>query len=90
VVQTFSSACAKLDARGLKVQGITTDGSSLYPGPILGVFGPVAHQVCEFHIIAQLAKAVLKAVARARKARAACKPSARSTMPEPVSVRMTL
>ena len=57
----------KLDARGLKVQGITTDGSPLYPAPILEVFGPVAHQVCEFHIIAELTKSVLKAVARTRK-----------------------
>ena len=58
----------KLDARSLSVQGITTDGSPLYPGPIVDVFGAVAHQVCEFHIIAELTKAALKAVAKARKA----------------------
>ena len=58
----------KLDARGLRVEGITTDGSPLYPAPVAEVFGTAAHQVCEFHVIAELAKSVLKAVARTRKA----------------------
>ena len=58
----------QLDARSLSVQGITTDASTLYPGPVREVFGPVAHQVCQFHIIAELTKAVLKVVARARQA----------------------
>jgi len=40
---------AELDSRGLGLCGITTDGSSLYPEPIANVFGPVRHQVCEFH-----------------------------------------
>ena len=56
-----------LDARGLILQGITTDGSGLYPEPIAQVFGPVTHQICEFHIIADLTQAVLRAVARVRK-----------------------
>ena len=58
----------KLDARGLKVRGVTTDASPLYPGPLAEVFGPVAHQVCQFHVIAELTKAVLKAVAKTRRA----------------------
>ena len=57
----------KLDARGWKVLGITTDGSPLYPDPIREVFGGAAHQVCEFHVIAELTKSVLHAVARTRK-----------------------
>ena len=57
----------KLDARGLQVQGISTDGSPLYPEPIAEVFGVAAHQVCEFHVIAELTKSVLRAVARTRK-----------------------
>jgi len=57
-----------LTARNLKVLGITTDASPLYPKPILEVFGPVPHQVCKFHVIAELTKAVLKAVARTRQA----------------------
>jgi hypothetical protein len=58
----------KLDARGLKVRAVTTDASPLYPGPLAEVFGSVAHQVCQFHVIAELTKAVLKAVAKTRKA----------------------
>jgi hypothetical protein len=53
-----------LKAPGLAVKGITTDGSPLYPAPIREVFGPIAHQVCEFHVIAELTKAVLHTVAK--------------------------
>jgi hypothetical protein len=56
-----------LDARGLTVKGITTDGSSLYPEPIKMVFGEIQHQICEFHVIKEIIKAVLKAIAQARK-----------------------
>ena len=35
----------QVDARGLAVRGITTDGSSLYPGPPALVFAGVPHQV---------------------------------------------
>jgi hypothetical protein len=56
-----------LDARGLNLHGVTTDGSPLYPGTISKVFGEVPHQVCQFHVIAELNKAVLKAVAKARR-----------------------
>ena len=58
---------AELDKRRLSLQGITTDGSPLYPTPIAEVFGPIPHQVCEFHVIAELNKAVLKAIARVRR-----------------------
>ena len=57
-----------LDSRGLKLKGITTDGSGLYPKPILEVFGNVPHQICEFHVIADLTLSVLRAVAKVRKA----------------------
>jgi len=57
----------ELAARGLKVEGITTDGSALYPDPIREVFGNIPHQVCEFHILQEITKAVLKAVARTRR-----------------------
>ena len=56
-----------LTARGLTLQGITTDGSPLYPTPIAQMFGSVAHQVCQFHVIAEINKAVLKAVAKTRR-----------------------
>jgi len=56
-----------LKARGLGLKGITTDGSPLYPTPIAQVFGKVPHQVCQFHVLAEINKAVLKAVAQARR-----------------------
>ena len=62
--QRFQNA---LQARGLRLQGITTDGSPLYPKPITNVFGAIRHQICQFHVIAELNKAVLKAVAKVRR-----------------------
>jgi Transposase len=56
-----------LTARRLTVRGITTDGSSLYPEPIAAVFGAIPHQVCTFHVLREVTKAVLSAVARERK-----------------------
>jgi len=63
-----------LDARQLVVKGITTDGSALYPPAIAEVFGAVPHQICEFHILADLSRAVLRAVAKVRKDLAARQP----------------
>jgi Transposase len=63
-----------LTARDLTLRGITTDGSALYPEPLAEVFGGVRHQLCEFHIVAEVVKAVLGAVARARKRLAAQQP----------------
>ena len=63
-----------LKARGLELKGSTTDGSNLYPEPISKVFGDVPHQVCEFHVLKELTKAVLRAVAKVRKELAASKP----------------
>jgi hypothetical protein len=63
-----------LDARGLCLAGITTDGSPLYPTPIVQVFGDIPHQICQFHIIKELTGAVLHAVAKVRK-------SLKATMP---------
>jgi hypothetical protein len=59
---------------GHTVRGITTDGSPLYPQPIALALGDVPHQVCEFHILKELTKAVLHAVARLRKELAAQAP----------------
>lgn len=58
---------ALLDARGLTLEGITTDGSPLYPEPIADIFGETNHQICEFHVLQEINKAVLKAVAQTRK-----------------------
>jgi hypothetical protein len=63
-----------LTARGLTLKGITTDGSSLYPEPIAAVFGEVPHQLCTFHILREVTKAILSAVAQERKRLAASAP----------------
>jgi hypothetical protein len=63
-----------LTARDLTLLGITTDGSALYPVPLAEVFGGVRHQLCEFHIVADVVKAVLGAVASERKRLAAKQP----------------
>jgi len=58
---------AHRDARNLKVVGITTDGSDLYPVPLKVVFPGVPHQVCEFHVLKEITQAVLHALAKVRK-----------------------
>ncbi len=67
ITQFFQRFQGALQARGLTLRGITTDGSPLYPAAVVQVFGAVSHQVCEFHILAELTKAVLHAVAKARR-----------------------
>jgi phage tail protein X len=63
-----------LVARGLTLCGVTTDGSALYPEPLREVFGKVRHQICQFHLVAEVVKAVVGAVASARKGLAAMQP----------------
>jgi len=76
-----------LKQRGLTLRGITTDGSALYPEPIANVFGDVPHQVCEFHVIKELTKAVLRAVAKVRKELAATKPNLGRGRPSSAAAR---
>jgi hypothetical protein len=64
-----------LEARDLRLAGITTDGSPLYPVPLSEVFGDVPHHICEFHVLAEVVKAVLRAVASERKRLAEAKPT---------------
>lgn len=47
-----------LSARALPLFGITTEGSALYPVPLREVCGNVPHQICTFHIVAEVSKAV--------------------------------
>ena len=61
-------------ARSGTVLGLTTDASPLYPLPISLVFPGIRHQVCEFHILKEITKAVLGVVARMRKRLAEQKP----------------
>lgn len=69
----FTAFRDALHVRGLVLRGITTDGSPLYPGPISTIFSGVRHQVCEFHVLAEITKAVLHAVSKVRKQLAARK-----------------
>jgi hypothetical protein len=67
MIAFFQRFQAALQARHLTVRGITTDGSPLYPASLLAVFGPVPHQICEFHMLKDLTHAILRAVAQVRK-----------------------
>jgi hypothetical protein len=65
---------AALTARALTLLGITTDGSALSPVPLAEILGGVRHQLCAFPMVADVVKAVLGAVASARKSLAAQQP----------------
>lgn len=67
VREFFAQFKAHLDAQGLTVRGVTTDGSSLYPDVIAEMFPDAAHQVCQFHVLKEITKAMLHAVAKVRK-----------------------
>lgn len=76
-----------LRQRGLTLKGVTTDGSALYPEPLRAVFGDVPHQICEFHVIKELTKAILRAVAKVRKKLAARKPTLKRGRPATVEAK---
>lgn len=67
IISFFQRFQEALEARGLELLGITTDGSPLYPDPIVAVFGDIPHQVCEFHVLKEINKAILKAVTQIRR-----------------------
>jgi hypothetical protein len=83
----FGRFQAALETRGLSLKGITTDGSSLYPEPIVTVFGKVPHQVGTFHVLRDVTKAVLSAVAKLRKGLAATAPKLARGRPAKVAKR---
>jgi hypothetical protein len=81
-IEVFLRRFAKaLAQRQLTLLGVTTDGSPLYPEPLRAVFGAVPHQICEFHILKELTKAVLGAAAQVRKHLAERKPTVRRGRP---------
>lgn len=83
----FRAFQAALQGRNLVLHGITTDGSNLYPKPISTVFGDVSHQLCEFHVVKELTKAVLHALAKVRKELAATKPKLGRGRPSSTAAR---
>jgi hypothetical protein len=71
-VLAFLTDCkGQLDGRGLNVRGVTTDGSSLYPKVIKQLWPEARHQSCEFHVLKEITKAALHALAKLRKEMAA-------------------
>ena len=58
---------AGLDRRGKAVAGVTTDGSQLCPKALAELWPAARHQVCQFHVIKEITKAVLHALAGMRK-----------------------
>ena len=70
-----------LVARELTLLGITTDGSALYPEPLAEIFRGVPHQLCQFHVIKELTKGVLKAVAQERARLSQSKPKLKRGRP---------
>jgi hypothetical protein len=79
-----------LRLRRLRLQGVTTDGSPLYPEPLREVFGDIPHQICEFHIIKELTKTILRVVAKVRKQLASQKPVGKRGRPTTAAAkRMT-
>ena len=81
ITKFFQRFRMALRLRSLALHGVTTDGSPLYPEPLRAVFGSVPHDICEFHIIQELTKAILRAVAKVRKKLAAGKPAAKRGRP---------
>jgi hypothetical protein len=54
----------QLDKRRVSVLGITTDGSSLYPKVLKKLWPAARHQICEFHVLKEITKAMLHALAK--------------------------
>lgn len=63
----FRRVARMLNLWGLTVSGVTTDGSLLYPDSIKNVWPKARHQICEFHVIKEITKDVLRVVAKLRK-----------------------
>ena len=63
-----------LESRDVTLRGMTTDGSSLSPTPLAAVFRGVPHQICQFHVVKDIVKAVLSALSSERKRLAAKQP----------------
>jgi Transposase len=76
-----------LRLRGVALHGVTTDGSPLYPEPLQVVFGEVPHQICKFHILKEMTKAILQAVAMVRKDLAAHKPRLKRGRPSTLAAK---
>ena len=90
ITRFFHRFGKELDRRNLTLAGVTTDGSPLYPTPLTEVFGDVPHQICEFHILKEINKEILKAVARVRRDLKAQQPKVTRGRPSSKAARKTV
>ena len=67
MIRFFRRFRNELEQRDMKLLGVTTDGSPLYPEPLARIFPGVPHQVCEFHVLKEINKQILKAVTGVRR-----------------------
>jgi len=67
IIRFFRRFRTELDQRALTLLGVTTDGSPLYPEPLAKIFPGVAHQLCEFHVLQEINRELLKAVTHVRR-----------------------
>jgi len=67
MIRFFRRFRKELEQRNLKLLGVTTDGSPLYPEPLALIFPGVPHQVCRFHVLKEINKQILKAVTAVRR-----------------------
>ena len=81
IIPFFERLKTALSDRELTLQGITTDGSPLYPEPIHTVFGEIPHQICTFHVLKELTQGVLRAVAAERSRLTKTKPKLKRGRP---------
>ena len=87
MINFFRRFRMELDQRALTLRGVTTDGSPLYPEPLETVFPGVAHQVCEFHILKEINREILKAVAQVRRELKAKLPTLKRGRPSSATAR---
>jgi hypothetical protein len=67
MVRFFRRFRRELEQRDMKLLGVTTDGSPLYPEPLAQIFPGVPHQVCEFHVLKEINRQILKALTQVRR-----------------------
>jgi hypothetical protein len=67
MVRFFGQFRNELQERNLTLWGVTTDGSPLYPTVLADLFPGVSHQACKFHVLQEINKEILKAVAAVRR-----------------------
>ena len=67
ITRFFRRFRQELKKRGLELLGVTTDGSPLYPEPLAEIFPGVSHQVCQFHVLKEINREILKVLTQVRR-----------------------